>query len=281
MSDLLDLCISSPLKERIEFATSYIAVDRYRKIKVVSYSDVILQVFLEFSEDAVELGSSNLYRIASGVWKCEEITTAMKYMRVRVVNQSGKPNEKLIVKVTPIKLNELYVAPAVAAQPVAQPVQQAALVTSPSLQSVAAPPVVPSVVAAPVDISKVDPVDDEANEQPESVEEKKKRFKSPFSLRRASSKVKSVKDYRMPDLVPKGCILIGGNNGSIQAMPLGNPGEILMINDQGVPEWVKLSVPSYKPLPSIPCPTSLPPPLAKSNSSGSAAQPSVAFDFSK
>ena len=271
MSDLLDLCISSPLKERIEFATQYIPVDRYRKIKVVSYCDVILQVFLEFSEDGAELGSSNLFRIASGVWRCEETTTAMKYMRVRVVNQSGKPNEKLIVKVTPIKLNELYQAPVSNMQviPMSAPQQ---LVTSQSLPSVVAEP-------APV-VSKVEPAEDEAPEA-ESVEEKKKRFKSPFSLRRASSKVKSVKDYRLPDLVPKGCILIGGNNGSIQAIPLGNPGEILMINDQGVPEWVKLSLPSYKPLPTIPCPTSLPPPLAKSNSSGSAAQPSVAFDFSK
>lgn len=279
LEDLANLNIAAPLKERIEFATPYIDVSRFRKLKILTLSDVILQVHVEFSEDGQDLGSSNLYRIASGVWKCEEVITQMTYMRIRVVNQSGKINEKLCVKVTPVKLNEIYqnpsdVAPApIVSVPTGLPSSRS--VGSELSNSAGALP------SVEVEVTKIEPVLDGAQAAEDSHEEKKKRFKSPFSLRRSSSKVKNVRDYRIPELVPRGCLLIGGNNGSIQALPLGNPGEVLMINDQGIPEWVKFSLPQYKPLPNIPAPTSLPPPLAKSNSSGTASQPSVAFDLAK
>jgi hypothetical protein len=284
MEELAELNIDSPLKERIEFATPYKDVSRFRKLKILTLSDTILQVNVEFSEDGNGLGSSNLYRIASGVWKCEEVITQMTYMRIRVVNQSGKINERLVIKVTPVKLNEIYRAPEQSIAPKSASLE--ALPDSPSVASASVASVQQAAhLAAVPELVKIDPVIDSSADQAaehsgaESVEEKKKRFKSPFSLRRSSTKVKNVRDYRIPELVPRGCLLIGGNNGSIQALPLGNPGEILMINEQGIPEWVKLSLPQYKPLPSLPAPSSLPPPLAKSNSSGTASQPSVAFDI--
>lgn len=291
MSDIAELNISNPLKERIEFATPYTDVSRFRKLKILTLSDTILQVNVEFSEDGQDLGSSNLYRIASGVWKCEEVITQMTYMRIRVVNQSGKINEKLVVKVTPVKLNELFQPADGKASPRPRDALSGSAGTLPSLaDALSLAPSEPASTTSAAPISKIesmmsDPgstiVQPATEEAHESHEEKKKRFKSPFSLRRNSSKVKQIRDYRLPELVPRGCLLIGGNNGSVQPLPLGNPGEVLMISEQGLPEWVKLSFPQYKPLPSLPAPTSLPPPLAKSNSSGTASQPSVAFDLSK
>lgn len=280
MEELANLNIESPLKERIEFATPYVNVSRFRKLKILTLSDVILQVNIEFSEDGKELGSSNLYRIASGVWKCEEVITQMMYMRIRVVNQSGKINEKLIIKVTPVKLNEIYCPPEQGSKTLPAPRGEPAL--SPKTSPVQhAEPVQSMPAAAQPEMVKIEPIpaDEPAEASHESVEEKKKRFKSPFSLRRSTKAKKTVVDYRFPDVIPPGCILIGGKNGSVQVIPLGNPGDVLMINDQGLPEFTKLSMPAYKPLPSLPAPSSLPPPLAKSNSSGTASQPSVSFDL--
>lgn len=288
MEYLAELNISTCLKERIEFATPYVDVSRFRKLKILTLSDVILQVHVEFSEDGDQLGSHTLYRIASGVWKCEEIVTQMTYMRIRVVNQCGKPNERLTIKVTPVKLNEIYQPDASRLSSMSSRGLGGSTDVLPSFSDPSIEPIKsePKQDASKQDLSKqdsivakIEAVEEEPKKEQEPIEEKKKRFKSPFSLRKSSSKLKSNKDYRIPEIVPKGCILFGGNNGSIQALPLGNPGDVLIINDQGLPEWSKLSFPAYKALPSVPCPTGLPPPLAKSNSSGSAPQPTVVFDL--
>ena len=48
----------------------------------------------------------------------------------------------------------------------------------------------------------------------------------------------SLTDFRLPQFIPKDVLLLGGKNGSVQSLPVGQPGEYLMVDSDGSVSWM-------------------------------------------
>ena len=264
--ELKNLEIADPLKDTIEHKTEFVNVSKYRKLKITSFSDTIVQVNLDFSNDGINTGCNNMFRIASDRWATEEFLVQMDYLRIRVVNQSGKQNEKISIAVTPVKYNEVFLHEAERKSQRLSAIETSRSFSNDLNLSSDVPPE-PS-FSAPAPPAKE-----------EEEKKKKKRFQSPFSKsrRERDSKSKStVLDYRIPQSIPEGALLYGGKLGELKILPKGQPGDALVIGPEGELMWKKLFTPSE----SSDKPSRIPPPLCPPGSNVPSS-PSISFRLSK
>lgn len=211
-----------PLGEKIERwipedETYYDCKDA-AKMWLSTYSDVMMKVVVEFSYDGINRGSQQMVRSTS-LWIANKIDLPMRYVRFHVVNESGSDNLDLKLVAKLIGLNHHSKSVAIAPVP-------------PPLMNVAKTESIGEVRAMGREIALVDHKD--------VVEEVKKetRGKSPFErFRKKENAVKSVpvKDPRIPEFLPAGCILYGTGNG-FKILPKGEEGMMLFVKD-GVPCW--------------------------------------------
>lgn len=187
---------SVSLLESIEMIyppVGYTNVSNFEKIRISIYASTIVKVQLEWSYDGNRAGPINMYRCGSNLWKCDFIEVLMPYLRIHIINESGRPCEDLIVHTW-----------------------------TPSLKF-------------EMEEIKVNGVNE--------VEKPKERSKTPLarffpgkppSLPAVSSRDRvSNRDDRLPDFIPQGAILIGGDKGRINVIPKGNVGEYLMMGELG------------------------------------------------
>lgn len=200
------LSVLTPLGGNHEFVSEYVDVGDYKRIRMNTYSDTILQVILEWTYD-LDCNRSpiqNSCRTPSTIWRSESYEVIMPFVRVRILNQSGKANSDLSVLITSQSvMRKRYEKPT--------------------------PPLEDIIVHSPVEAKCV--------KSPFSFKAKRKSSlgsKSPVGV--------SMRDYRIPDFIPQGTILIGGKCGKIITLPPGNVGEIMQMTEHG-PAWVLIYPP--------------------------------------
>lgn len=83
-------------------------------------------------------------------------------------------------------------------------------------------------------------------------------------------------DFRLPTTIPEGALLYGGKLGEVKILPKGEPGDVLIINEDGFFSWRKIFVPDRKLTP----PSRLPPPLCTPGTN-IPSSPSITFNLDK
>jgi hypothetical protein len=94
------LKIETPLLDDLEYVSEYVKVDHWKRIRINSFSDVILQVnheWIHSLDGTIDQPMKNTSRTPSHMWKSELHSVIFNYVRVRCINQSGKKNEKLVI----------------------------------------------------------------------------------------------------------------------------------------------------------------------------------------
>lgn len=154
----------------------YIEVGRHERIRVSVYCSCIIKVQLEWSHDGVRTGPISAYRCGSNMWKCDLVDVLMPYLRIHVINESGRPCDDLVVHVwSPFVKQEVVE-------------------------------------------EKVEPA---------------KNLVSRFLPQKRNSVSPRLHDDRLPDFIPQGSLLVGGDKGKITFIPKGNVGEYLMMGELG------------------------------------------------
>ena len=78
-----------------EWLGKYVRVDDYKRLRVVSASDVILQISMEWSHNGREpipgiRTIMQTWRTPSDMYKKEDVPIVLPYVRMRILNSSGK-----------------------------------------------------------------------------------------------------------------------------------------------------------------------------------------------
>ncbi len=215
---LQQLWQTEPLGENIDRITEFVDVSAYYKLRVCGFSDTLTDIHIEWSHDGQYKCISSAIKIGSHLWRSEELKTLMPFVRLHIINNSGKVNTELRVTVHQF-----------------------------GGQSQAAPaaPAVPAEPAAPIAI-EVEPATIAALDQSREVkfdivetpaEPPKKRT---WLSKKLSSPKHTCRDDRLPGFLPKDSILITDRRGSIIPLAPGNPGEILAMTQSG-PQWISIS----------------------------------------
>lgn len=193
------LSVVKPLGDNLEYVSDYVDVSQFKRVRMSSYSDTIVQLVLEWTYD-LECTYEPLKvscRTPSTMWRSEVYDAPMSFVRVRVVNQSGKKNCELKVLIRGSGIISL----------------------PPKKAEVELPPPTPIAVV------------ERASKSPFHFRNKRLGSKTV-----AVGSSVSTRDYRLPEYVTRAAILIGGKNGKVELLPFGNPGEILQMTDEG-PAW--------------------------------------------
>lgn len=98
---------------RQENVSEFYNVECYDSLRIVSISDVLLQLSLEWSYDGLEPTPGiklleDTYRTPAVIWKTSSHKVQLPFCRLRVLNSTGRENNYLNVLVFPDGLNEVY-----------------------------------------------------------------------------------------------------------------------------------------------------------------------------
>lgn len=190
-----------PLGDSIDKITPFVCVSDFRKLRLCGFSDCLIDVHVEWSYDGESKGVSSSIKLASEHWRSEELAVMMPYLRLHVINNSGRTNSGLIITV-----HAFGQFP-----PPAPPIQA---------------PLAPS---EPVSIL----VDSERDSGP--ADEKPKR--RVWFGKKAASPKHVCRDERLPGFLPKNALLIADKRGSLVPLAPGNVGDVLMMACDG-PRWI-------------------------------------------
>lgn len=100
--DLSQLNTKTPLSDNIDRIGEFVNVRRYEALRVSARADVNFKVVLEWSPDGLEKALENTLHIPSDQWKSERFEKLMPYVRIHLINTTGKPNKVLQVMTDPI-----------------------------------------------------------------------------------------------------------------------------------------------------------------------------------
>jgi hypothetical protein len=259
--DIPDLNINTGLDKNLEYITPIADVSRYKKLRIFTYSDVIVKIIVEWfiSQDG-KFVTLTEYRTPSKMHRVELVDIVLPYCRLKIQNQSGSPNTELSVFVMPVGLNKIVDADR------SVDTDRGVIDMVPSLIETLGP------VVTNIFTEKIMPmVEERLAEKKVEVEslvqpvlsidqEIRQRSKSPFfNLRNkkkedvpSASKIPAV-DHRIASFVPKGSILYGGDGGRIICLPKGMTNDTLKIGVDGFPQWVS----EWSVYPPVTDPTSL------------------------
>jgi hypothetical protein len=231
------LRITKPMKDNLEYLSEEIDTSKYKKIRISSYADTILQINLEWSlEESEGIPPYKMStRTPSKMWKSDIYDSVFPRLRIRLVNQSGHDNSELIVRVSgePYKL-----------APIDRPDENYEDKIPPT----------------PIRISRSTgggifeddrticdrtsgPVDSEMSEssrlEPHLDGSKKKKL---FSFKKSAHK--PLHDERLPGHIPKDALIVGGYYNKMKIIPAGLPGEVLTMTVDG-PAWIHQYPPKH------------------------------------
>lgn len=173
---------SVSLIESIEMVlpkAGYVNVSNVERLRISIYTSTIIKVQLEWSHDGHRQGPISMYRCGSCMWKFDMVDVIMPYLRIHIINESGKPCDDLIVHTW-----------------------------SPNMKS--------EVEDLFKEVDKPKP---------------KKPLERLFPSKQHQQV--AVRDDRLPDFIPQGAILVGGEKGKITVIPKSNVGEYLMMGELG------------------------------------------------
>lgn len=196
------------LDDSIDRMTEYADVTQFRKLRLCGFSDTLIDVHLEWSHDGISKCIASTVKLASQHWRSEEFVVLMPYLRLHIINNSGKPNKELTITMHSFGPS---IALGAASQGVVMPVVE---------------PVEPAPVAPVVPVSHVATAESEPP---------KKRVW--FAKTNKSPKAAACRDERLPGFLPMNSLLITDKRGSIIPLAPGNVGDVLMIACDG-PRWI-------------------------------------------
>lgn len=201
---------TSSLVESVEVfhpESGYKYVGQNKRLRISIFASTILKVMLEYSPDGVRPGLTLMYRVPSEQWKSDLHEVMMPYLRLHIVNESGKPCPELLVHMwEPGKDRHV------------------------EFQSVE---IVPSPSPAPVSRSKSpwNPLRKKSVPDPQ-----------PSLCGQQQATKIATQDHRLPNFIPNQCLLVGSEKGQVNILPKGLPGEVLMMTEIG-PSWCMLYPP--------------------------------------
>lgn len=250
MAQISELMFTQGLGDDLERVTAFTSVEKYKKIRVCSISDVILQINLEWSYDGFTRTVASSYRTPSDQAKTDIYEVVLPYVRFRVINQTGRPNNLLTIYVAGVGLNKAvtqlkledknkiflddYLLPALAGQ---GGTSAAPSSTSSGVNEV---PEVPrgSVVGVRENLEENRGSGGAEVVPPSTPKDKAPFFRLTRKKVESSPKHTTCLDHRLPSFVPVGALLVGDRNGRVSLLAKGMPGDVLKISADGKPHWV-------------------------------------------
>lgn len=205
MTEIKGLKVSRGLSSsaRKELVTEFVDVSQFSKVRLVSCSDVSMDIALEWSIDSsVGIEGISLYteshRCLSKTWRVSRFATSFPYLRLRITNNSGTENDYLQVRV--------YGEPA-SLFPSDQRLDT-------RLRSSSIPDSPPTRPSSPLP---------------------KPRSKTIFSKSKDRPRTPTGCDP-LPGYIPEGSLLVGDKVGKLKCLPRGEDGQYLMMVE-GSPCW--------------------------------------------
>jgi hypothetical protein len=235
------LRLDKPLIENLEYVSEYIDVSKYKRLRLNSYGDTILQFILEFTYDPKGLIETPLKisgRSPSDLWRSEIYDVVFRYVRIRILNQSGKINRSLIAILCGCGLikrenddilvnkekNELKVEIKDEIREEAKNDKKIELEKLEKIEKTCSSPLRSSYVTTD-----------------ERVKEKNHRN---FFLKKKERPLSvGSLDPRLPGFISKNSILVGDKMGKITCLPAANIGDVLQIDSSGSPSWTMIYPP--------------------------------------
>lgn len=92
----------TPLSDNIDRICEFVNVRRYESLRVSAKADVASKVVLEWSPDGLEKALESLLLLPAEQWKTEKFEKLMPFVRLHLINTSGKPNKVLQVITEPV-----------------------------------------------------------------------------------------------------------------------------------------------------------------------------------
>lgn len=200
---LTNLTQVEPLGENLDRITDFVDVSSYRKLRLNCFSDTLLDVHVEWSHDGVRKCIASSVKVASQLWRSEELSVLMPFMRFHIINNSGKPNM------------ELHISAHSFGVPRAQESSEAPKCEAPVISK-----------ACEIKLEHEDVILEDAP---------KKRVW--FGKKSESKSPKHVcRDDRLPGFLPMNSLLISDRKGALIPLAPGNVGDILLMACDG-PVW--------------------------------------------
>ena len=252
--ELIHECVK-PLGEHLEayFPTdeSYYDLDDGEHLVVNTNSDVLLKIILEFSYNRIDKGICLSQRAAS-MWLSTKHEAPMRYVRFHVINEGSLANKELIIacRVIGRKKKKQLDSPEPAERgPLGSPrLDQSSPSASEALPRASSPSASEALGLPEAGFAPNPGALKHVKFDVPVVEEVKKdeRGKSPFNRFRKkitpvgpAEGVKKIplKDCRLPEYAPPGCLLYSTVGNNYKVLPRGLDNEILTMKD-GEPTWV-------------------------------------------
>lgn len=95
--DMSQLNTKTPLSDNIDRICEFVNVRRYESLRVSAKADVAFKVLLEWSPDGLEKALESTLLLPADQWKTEKFEKLMPYVRLHLINTSGRPNKVLQV----------------------------------------------------------------------------------------------------------------------------------------------------------------------------------------
>lgn len=180
----------------------FVDVSAYKQLRFSIFPSTTLDLIVEWSHDNQRKGPTFTFRCSENVWKLDWIEVILPYVRLRIVNKSGRPCNDLVVHVWSPKNRAIPIPP---------------------------PDAPKSMVVGEIVTRSLSPL---------SIEPPAKgKWSMHFPRKDQKDKI-PLRDERLPKFIPEGSILMGGSGGKVLILPKGNIGDILMMTVDGL-EYVK------------------------------------------
>ena len=231
---------SGDFADNTEVLTDYIPVSNYMKLSFCIRSDIPLQISLEWNIITADEFYSQTIKYTPDKWKVDVFKVLMPFLRLRITRGSCGKGGTMSINIYPLGINTASFRVKSLEDPTPVEVKSLVPVASTEIRSTKSVPMTPPSILLP---------------GPEPVFHTTAAcFKSPFKRRERdktaiSNPIKPMLDYRLPQFIPYGALLVGGKSGQIEFIPRGQAGEVLIAGDSG-PIWQRVSPPPLPPLPA-------------------------------
>lgn len=213
---------AEPLYDNIDRITPFVDVSRYYKLRICGHSDTLTDVQLDWSPDGVERALTSAIKIGSGMWRSEEQKVLFPFVRLHVINSSGKNNGALKITVHSFGPQN----------------------TSNAGEEMRLPPAAQEAPAAPAELAESDApmhqVRFAINPSPRSIDDANAAAAPPKKrnwIQKRMSPKHTCRDDRLPGFLPFNSILTTDKKGNVVPLAPGNRGDVLTMTASG-PTWV-------------------------------------------
>ena len=181
--NLDNLRISDAMTSDYIRETIYVNVSKYKHLRITSFSDCDLLLYVSFSHDGSTTGPTYDHQLKANQWSTRRVDIILPFIRLRVVRNEGVVNTNLVInclgRYTP------------------DPVEQ-------------------SVVDNKVD--EMEPVKDEQPRSKSPFRKFVEKRKSVVSSNAPSQKI-AVSDERLPQFISRGSLLVGSFSNNLICIP--------------------------------------------------------------